>query len=104
MPASEFQRRARQRANYRAAAGATGDTLQRMRERRGIPLPENLHPIHARRLDVIQPVHYAPDAAHPLFDARALSTSTSASGSVVKIERLLLSTTLSALIDFRPLV
>ena len=83
-----FKRQSRQRVSYRWCLGSTGDTLEHMRERRGITLPSNLHPVHSRRLETIQPVHYAPDPAHPLYDARA------ARG--VKIERLLLTTTLSS--------
>ena len=84
---ADFKRQSRQRASYRWCLGSTGDTLEHMRQRRGIALPSNLHPVHSRRLETIQPVHYAPDPAHPLYDARI------AHG--VKIERLLLSTTLS---------
>ena len=48
-------------------ANSMGDTLKRMRERRGVRLPPNLHPRHAHDLS-LHAVHYAPDAAHPLYD------------------------------------
>ena len=55
-------------------ANSSGDTLERMRQRRGVALPHDLHrtnPALERRIHAMHAVHYAPDAAHPLYDRSA---------------------------------